>query len=59
MSDLFEDPAPIGNAPEFTVSELSGAVKRVIEGEFGWCACGARSAGVAPRLGAFLLRPEG
>ncbi|PTE21888.1 exodeoxyribonuclease VII large subunit [Cereibacter changlensis JA139] len=34
MSDLFEDPAP-GNAPEYTVSELSGAVKRVIEGEFG------------------------
>ena len=33
--DLFEDPAPPGNAPEFTVSELSGAVKRVIEGEFG------------------------
>ncbi|MCR9125078.1 MAG: exodeoxyribonuclease VII large subunit [Rhodobacteraceae bacterium] len=24
-----------GNAPEFTVSEISGAVKRVIEGEFG------------------------
>ena len=37
MSDLFEDPAgePAGNAPEFTVSELSGAVKRTIEGEFG------------------------
>jgi exodeoxyribonuclease VII large subunit len=33
--NLFEDPAPPGNAPEFTVSELSGAVKRVIEGEFG------------------------
>jgi exodeoxyribonuclease VII large subunit len=34
--DLFEDPpAPVGNAPEYTVSELSGAVKRVIEGEFG------------------------
>ncbi|MEZ5886599.1 MAG: exodeoxyribonuclease VII large subunit [Paracoccaceae bacterium] len=34
--DIFEDaiPAP-GNAPEFTVSEISGAVKRVIEGEFG------------------------
>lgn len=34
---LFEDdpvPRP-GNAPEYTVSELSGAVKRVIEGEFG------------------------
>ncbi|MCE6961186.1 exodeoxyribonuclease VII large subunit [Cereibacter sphaeroides] len=35
MSDLFEDPAPARNTPEYTVSELSGAVKRVIEGEFG------------------------
>ena len=36
MSDLFEDtPAP-SNSPEFTVSELSGAVKKVIEGEFGF-----------------------
>ena len=36
MSDMFEDtPTPLGNAPEYTVSELSGAVKRVIEGEFG------------------------
>ncbi|SDI36699.1 exodeoxyribonuclease VII large subunit [Alloyangia pacifica] len=38
--DLFEDDAPEGagdgNMPEFTVSELSGAVKRVIEGEFGF-----------------------
>jgi exodeoxyribonuclease VII large subunit len=34
--DLIEDgPAPQGNQPEYTVSELSGAVKRVIEGEFG------------------------
>ncbi|MFP4327557.1 MAG: exodeoxyribonuclease VII large subunit, partial [Paracoccaceae bacterium] len=32
--DLIEDDKPGGNAPEFTVSELSGAVKRVIEGEF-------------------------
>ena len=37
---LFEDPGEGGpeggaNAPEFTVSEISGAVKRVIEGEFG------------------------
>ena len=36
MSDLFEDDNPQRNAPEFTVSELSGAVKRVIEGEFGF-----------------------
>ncbi|SHI61587.1 exodeoxyribonuclease VII large subunit [Wenxinia saemankumensis] len=34
--DLFEDSPPTGgNAPEFTVSEISGAVKRAIEGEFG------------------------
>ena len=34
--DLFEDaPRPGQNAPEFTVSEISGAVKRVLEGEFG------------------------
>ena len=35
--DLFEDDTPDngpGNSPEFTVSEISGAVKRVIEGEF-------------------------
>ena len=40
MSDLFDDGgAPkngaASNSPEFTVSELSGAVKKVIEGEFG------------------------
>jgi exodeoxyribonuclease VII large subunit len=36
--DLFETdtPEPAGrNEPEYTVSEISGAVKRVIEGEFG------------------------
>ena len=34
--DLIDDLAPAsGNSPEYTVSELSGAVKRVIEGEFG------------------------
>ena len=33
--DLIDDgPAP-GNTPEFTVAEISGAVRRVIEGEFG------------------------
>ena len=35
MSDLIDDPSPGENAPEFSVSELSGAVKRVVEGEFG------------------------
>jgi len=33
--DLIDDPAPGQNAPEFTVSEISGAVKRLLEGEFG------------------------
>ncbi|SLN26786.1 Exodeoxyribonuclease 7 large subunit [Pseudoruegeria aquimaris] len=35
MSDLFDDPEPGDNAPEFTVSEISGAVKKTIEGTFG------------------------
>ncbi|MEM8631446.1 MAG: exodeoxyribonuclease VII large subunit [Pseudomonadota bacterium] len=35
MSDLIEDPEPGQNAPEFTVTEISGAIKRTIEGEFG------------------------
>ena len=39
MSELFEDydsnPGTGDNTPEFTVSEISGAIKRVIEGEFG------------------------
>jgi exodeoxyribonuclease VII large subunit len=34
--DLIDDPEQAGNAPEFTVSEISGAVKRSIEGEFGF-----------------------
>ncbi|PVA06906.1 exodeoxyribonuclease VII large subunit [Thalassorhabdomicrobium marinisediminis] len=33
--DLIDEPQSAGNTPEFTVSELSGAVKRTIEGEFG------------------------
>ncbi len=32
--DLEEMPGTGGNAPEFTVSELSGAVRRLVEGEF-------------------------
>ncbi|WP_368184546.1 exodeoxyribonuclease VII large subunit [Aestuariibius sp. HNIBRBA575] len=36
MSDLFDDPIAGQNTPEFTVSELSGAVKRTIEGEFSY-----------------------
>ncbi len=33
MNDLRLD--PVGNVPEFTVSEISGAVKRTLEGNFG------------------------
>jgi exodeoxyribonuclease VII large subunit len=35
MMDLIDDPAEGANAPEFSVTELSSAIKRVIEGEFG------------------------
>jgi len=34
MTDLIDDQGMAGNAPEFTVSEISGAIKRVVEGEF-------------------------
>lgn len=34
MSELIDDPLPGQNAPEFSVSEISGVVKRMIEGEF-------------------------
>src|ERR1700732_1933643 len=34
-----DDPRPpglnVGNLPEFTVAEISGAIKRTLEGEFG------------------------
>ncbi len=33
--DLFEDDAPGGNTPEFTVSELTGSIKKTLEGSFG------------------------
>ena len=35
MSDLLEDTGPGQNTPEFTVSELSGSIKKTLEGAFG------------------------
>ena len=35
MSDLIDDPHPGQNMPEFTVSEVSGAVKKTLENTFG------------------------
>ena len=35
MSDLIDDPHPGQNLPEFSVSEISSAVKRTLEDEFG------------------------
>ena len=53
-------PAAGANAPEFTVSEISGAVKRVIEGEFGRVRVRGEIGRVSPAgLGAPLSRPEG
>ncbi len=34
--DLLDDPAPGSNTPEFTVGEIAGAVKKLIESELGW-----------------------
>ncbi|AVO36951.1 exodeoxyribonuclease VII large subunit [Pukyongiella litopenaei] len=35
MSDLIDDPQPGQNMPEYSVSEISGAVKRTLEDRFG------------------------
>ncbi|MGD9862188.1 MAG: exodeoxyribonuclease VII large subunit [Pseudodonghicola sp.] len=35
MSDLLDDPQPGQNLPEFSVSEISGEIKRTLEGAFG------------------------
>ncbi|MEM6587163.1 MAG: exodeoxyribonuclease VII large subunit [Pseudomonadota bacterium] len=36
MSDLIDDPIPGSNTPEFSVGEIAGAVKKLVEGELGW-----------------------
>ncbi|HKL45836.1 MAG TPA: exodeoxyribonuclease VII large subunit [Roseovarius sp.] len=35
MSDLIDDPRPGQNLPEYSVTEVSGAVKKTLEGAFG------------------------
>jgi len=35
VMDLIDDPRSGENAPEFSVSEISGAVKKTVEGAFG------------------------
>ena len=57
---LFEDARPGGNAPEFTVSEIAGAVKRVIEGEFGRVRVRGEIGRVSrPASGHVYSRPQG
>jgi exodeoxyribonuclease VII large subunit len=34
--DLIDDPVPGSNTPEFTVSEIAGTVKKLVESELGW-----------------------
>ena len=36
MMDLFEEAKPGDNTPEFSVSEVAGTVKKLIEAELGW-----------------------
>ena len=35
MSDLLDDETPGSNTPEYTVAEISGAIKKTLEGAFG------------------------
>ena len=51
--------APPSNLPEFTVTELSFALKREIETAFPRCACAARSASRRSRARAMLFPPQG
>lgn len=34
--DIIDSPTPGSNTPEFTVSEIGGAVKKLVENELGW-----------------------
>ncbi|RFP89753.1 exodeoxyribonuclease VII large subunit [Rhodobacteraceae bacterium 63075] len=36
MSDLIDEPMEGSNTPEFSVSEIAGTVRKLIEGELGW-----------------------
>ncbi len=36
MMDLLDDPVPGSNTPEYSVGEIAGVVKKLIEGELGW-----------------------
>ncbi len=36
MSDLIDDPQPGSNTPEFSVGEIAGVVKKLVEGQLGW-----------------------
>ena len=36
MMELFEDASPGDNTPEFSVSEIAGTVRRLVETELGW-----------------------
>lgn len=54
--DLIDDGSTAGNAPEFSVSELSDAIKRLIEGEFGFVRVRAEVGRVSqPRSGHVYL----
>jgi exodeoxyribonuclease VII large subunit len=43
MNDPVPPPPAASNVPEYTVSEISGAVKRTLEGNFGRVRCAAKS----------------
>ena len=55
MSDLFENPIVGINEPEFSVSEISNAIKRLIEDEFSYVRIRGEIGRVSlPRSGTFI-----
>ena len=56
MSDLIDDPREGLNEPEFNVTEISGAIKRMIEGGFSHVRI--RGEVVDAALGSYLSRSQ-
>lgn len=58
--DLLDDPVPGSNTPEYSVSEIAGKVRKLIEGELGWVRIkGEVGRVVLARSRPPLLRPQG
>lgn len=49
MSSFFENDSP-SNLTEYSVSELSGSIKRTVENAFDQCVCAGKSPAIVDRI---------